>query len=132
MTAVNEAPDALDLGNSGFLQLLPKGGGAERDREITGWGFQRRRPQHNRIISVIHPLHYHDGGFADVLLGEVTRPLPKRSFLGHLLVFHGRKLAFENNFGIGRNRQSGHGSPCHGYRRALKIPGKLKLIHVRW
>src|SRR5262249_1855780 len=50
LAAINETPDAFDLGNSGFLQLLPEGGGAERDREITGRRFQWWRAEHNRII----------------------------------------------------------------------------------
>src|SRR5262249_11616177 len=132
LAAVNETPDALHFGNSGLLQLLPKRSGTERDGEITGWGFQRRRAQHNRIISIIDPLHHHDWRFADVLLGEITRPLPKGSFLGHLLVLHVRKLTFENDSGMRGNRQTSHGSPCHGDRRSLEIAGKLKLIHVGW
>src|SRR4029434_9395914 len=43
LAAVNETPDALDFRNSRFLQLLPEGGGAERDREITGRGVEDRK-----------------------------------------------------------------------------------------
>src|SRR5262245_61493620 len=116
LATIDKSPNSLYFRNSCFFQLLPKGGGAERNRKITGWWFQRWRPQHDRIISVVDPFHYHDGRLADILLGEITRPFPEGTLLGHFLVFHGRKFAFENNFRIRRNRQTGHGTPYHGDR----------------
>src|SRR5262249_3545916 len=91
-------PDAPDIGNSCGLQLLPDQSRTHEAAHVIefAWGTRRRRPQNNRIVSMIEAFHLHDG-LRTHRTGIVTGPFPERPFVP---VLAGNGLAFDDYLGM--------------------------------
>src|ERR1051326_2829784 len=81
LAAVDKSPDTFDIGNTGFFELIPQGGGAERRGKITVGRFHRRRAENDRIIAVIDALDRHQRNLAYRGISKITGPFAERTFL---------------------------------------------------
>src|SRR5262249_7683732 len=92
LRAIDEAPDALYLGDAGALELVPQHGGAERQRDEIVGRLERRRAEHDWVVAVVDALDLHHRHFTDGRVGVVAGPLAERAFLRRLAVVVGRDL----------------------------------------
>ncbi len=118
-------PGADDVGDTGCLQILPDGGGAERQAEMKPRRLHRRRAEQDRIVAMISggDLHHRAGaGVRRVITGELAeRPLRQRHLAGR------QQVPLEDDFGVRRHRQAGLRSHDDLDRRALDGAGERVL-----
>src|ERR671910_163931 len=96
-------PDALDICDTGLLQVVPNTRCKKRYSVAFCNRKQRRVAKENGIIAMQDSLYPHDALLAAVRV--ITRPLAEGSFHPRFF-FRRRDLAFENDFRRGRHRQA--------------------------
>src|SRR5262245_6987825 len=98
------APHAAHIGHARGFQFLPDHGRAREATHVIEFARRasRRRAQDDRIVAMIEPFDFHcrlRSGRACV----IARPFTERPFIAQLVR---RRLAFNDDLGVGRNRQA--------------------------
>src|SRR5258706_5534776 len=103
--AGNREPYTFDVRHAGLLHFIPNQSRPEI-RTIPAkfrWRSAWRRAENDLVVAVIEPLHLHPR-LGALGAGVITRPFAKRSFNLRLIEMD---IAFDDDFSIGRNRQTG-------------------------
>src|SRR5262245_63182035 len=117
--------DAFDIWHAGLFHAVPHRRGAQAGTiHAVNRRLERRRAGNNRIVAMVERLDANER-LGTLRAGLVARTLAERSFWHRLT---GNDFAFDDDFGICRETQSGHRSLDHVDRLTDQTAGPIVFV----